>query len=66
MRLARKIRQNPRSEEFAEELDVDVILRVHRIMEENKNARNSCLKSGWGKFAQVGGIGKRIPLLNEN
>lgn len=64
--LAREIHQNPWGKEFAEELEVGVIFRVHRIMEENKNARNSWLKSERGKLAQVGGNGKRIALFIKN
>ena len=51
MRLARKIRQDPWSEEFAEELDVDAIPRIQGIMEENKKARDSWFKTGRGKKA---------------
>jgi hypothetical protein len=51
VRLARKIRQDPWREEFAEELDVDVIPRIQGIMEENKKARDSWFRTGRGKKA---------------
>ena len=51
VRLARKIRQDPWSEEFAEELDVDAIPRIQGIMEENKKARDSWFETGRGKKA---------------
>lgn len=49
--LAREIRQNPWGKEFAEELEVGVIPKIHRIMEENKNARDSWFNTGRGKSA---------------
>ena len=51
VQLARKIRQDPWSEEFAEELDVDVIPRIRDIMGENKKARDSWFDTGRGKKA---------------
>lgn len=51
VRLARKIRQDPLSKEFAEELDVDVIPRIQCIMEDNKKTSDSWFKTGRGKKA---------------
>lgn len=49
--LAREIRQNPWDKEFAKELEVGAIPKIHRIMEENKNARDSWFTTNRGKAA---------------
>jgi hypothetical protein len=49
--LAREIKEEPWSNEFAKELEVSTIPKIHRIMEENKKVRDSWFKTGQGKSA---------------